>query len=56
MKYLLMSFRSKNDTITKKNSPLRDNKKQISDNFIPLIVNNDESNCKKNKFTNKNKK
>lgn len=49
-------FRSNNDVIKKKNSPLRENKRQNSDDFIPLNVNNDESNSKKSKYTNKNKK
>ncbi|XP_025416271.1 leukocyte receptor cluster member 8 homolog [Sipha flava] len=50
------SNESNNDTIKKNNSPLRDNKKQNSDDFIPLSVCSDESNSKKSKFTNKNKK
>lgn len=51
-----MFFRSNNDVIKKKNSPLRENKRQNSDDFIPLNVNSDESNSKKSKYTNKNKK
>lgn len=40
----------------KKNSPLRENKRQNSDDFIPLNLNDDENNTKKCKYTNKNKK
>lgn len=50
------SNESNNDVIKKKNSPLRENKRQNSDDFIPLNVNSDESNSKKSKYTNKNKK
>jgi len=39
----------------KKNSPLRENKRQNNDDFIPLNINN-ESNGKKSKYSNKNKK
>jgi len=53
---LNMFFRSNNDVIKNKNSPLRENKRQNSDDFIPLNVNSDESNSKKSKYTNKNKK
>lgn len=41
--------------IKKKNSPLRENKRQNNDDFIPLNINN-ESNSKKIKYSNKNKK
>jgi len=40
----------------KKNSPLRENKRHNNDDFIPLNINNEESNSKKYKYTNKNKK
>lgn len=40
----------------KKNSPLCENKKQNSDDFIPLNITNEESVSKKMKYTNKNKK
>jgi len=49
-------FRSNTDIIKKKNSPLRENKRQNSDDFIPLNINSDESNSKKSRYTNKNKK
>lgn len=47
---------SNTDTNKKKNSPLRENKRQNSEDFIPLNINNEESNNKKSKYTNKNKK
>lgn len=52
----IFTYRSSIDVNKKKNSPLRENKRQNSDDFIPLNVNNEESNPKKNKYTNKNKK
>lgn len=48
-------FRSNTD-VKKKNSPLRENKRQNSDDFIPLNISSDESNSKKSRYTNKNKK
>lgn len=54
---LKLISRSNIDTNKKKNSPLRENKKQNNDDFIPLNINsNEESNSKKVKYTNKNKK
>jgi len=49
-------FRSDTDMIKMKSSPLRENKRQNSDDFIPLNVNNEDSNIKKSKYTHKNKK
>lgn len=48
-------FRSNTD-VKKKNSPLRENKRQNSDDFIPLNISSDESNSKKSRYTYKNKK
>lgn len=49
-------FRSDADMNKKKNSPLGENKRQNSDDFIPLNTSNDENNSKKCKYSNKNKK
>lgn len=49
-------FRPNTDVNKKKNSPLRENKRQNSDDFIPLNVNNEDGNIKKSKYAHKNKK
>jgi len=52
----IIIFRSNNDVIKKKSSPLRENKRQNSEDFIPLNVNNEDNNIKKSKYNHKNKK
>lgn len=47
---------SDTDKIKMKSNPLCENKRQNSDDFIPLNANNEDSNIKKSKYTHKNKK